>query len=829
MSAEAAAAPPADADRTVARLRWLGATLAAWLYVDAAFATPARAGVSTFGNPPELAIVWVACAAVLASVIVRARDRLGIARRLVLALLVATLLGRRIVPADPGLRLALLGVTLWAAAPWLRPRPGSGTTAMALLLAVPAVLLTEFPQGDVLWLGYVLPPAALALLVPAVCPGRSAFGAAAALVLATGVGCRAALASYAALARGLMLPLAAVLNTRLHLLGLHPNLAVPHLATTIVLGAALLVSTTGRWRLALLAALLPVAGALLAIQSRTGVLATGFGLGVLLLGVLPARLAQWAHRLAIAGVAGLLLFPLTGWSDASITNTSRSMVDKAVSFRSSMWELGRDTLAGAPWHGFGPGTAYAQGRFAKPSRYDGLPKDDHPHNVLLAAGEALGWPGLLGVAILFVAGVRRPRAGGTLAQAATAAALAMWAANAIDMGGADATLYPSLAFLLLGLRQAAPRPDDPGPGAPPAARARRVASAAGVLLVPLGLLWLIGSAVEDLAVKRIEALAQPQGEGTWAPAQQALAWAARLNPLDPNVPAQQARLAALMGDRAGAVSGLQRASRLFPGSATLAHQLALARAAVDRTDPRVETLLDEAVRLDPYGPDAWRAHRDRAQVRALAGDAPGALDALVTAVLLNPGAVAGLPTAGTGEALVLLPAGEGGALVPLRDLLGELVMRRAALQEQDPASETRLRMREVEILRALGQTERADEAARVLVAGEKVYLARQLAQSALARGAPEEAVAHLREVGTQGHFWTSTDLVEALSRAQPADAPAFTAALADAHAILARDVDVVFELPTVSRLIESQQHWAERQGDADAAVRFADALEFADR
>jgi len=92
-----------------------------------------------------------------------------------------------------------------------------------------------------------------------------------------------------------------------------------------------------------------------------------------------------------------------------------------------------------------------------------------------------------------------------------------------------------------------------------------------------------------------------------------------------------------------------------------------------------------------------------------------------------------------------------------------------------------------------------------------------------------EAVARLREVGTQGHFWPATDLVEALSRTEPADAPAFTAALAEAHAILARDVDVVFELPTITRLIEAQQRWAERQGDADAAVRFADALEFAGR
>jgi tetratricopeptide (TPR) repeat protein/O-antigen ligase len=821
-------APPSTADRTFTLLRVLGATAVAWMFVDAAFSTPARPGVSTFGNPPELAIAWFACGAVWASLVVRARDRLAIARRLVLALLVATLLGRRVVPADAGLRLALMGVALWAAAPWLRPRPGFGATTAALVLALPALLLTEFPQGDVLWLGYVLPPAALALLVPAVLPGRGAFRAAAALVLATGAVCLAALATYPALARGLQLPLPSVLPTRLHLLGLHPNLAVPHLATTIVLGAALLASSTRRWRLALLAALLPVAGALLAIGSRTGLLATAFGVGLLLLDLLPERLAQWAHRLAIAGVAALLIFPLTGWSDASITRTSSNMVSKAVSFRSAMWELGRDTLAGAPWHGFGPGTAYAQGRFARPSRYDGLPKDDHPHNVLLAAGGALGWPGLLGLGILFVAGVRRPRAGGTLAHAAAAAALAMWAANAIDMGGADATLYPSLAFLLLGLRQAAPRPDDPGRGAPPAARARRVAVAAGALLVLLGALWFAGEALEESAVEHVAEIAEAKDGGFTAHGQ-GLIWAARLQPLDPNIPAQQARLATLQGDRAGAVAALERAVALFPGSAALARQLALAHSAVDPRDPRVEQLLAQAVRLDPYGPDAWRAHRDLAAVRALAGDASGARDALVAAVLLNPGAAAGLPTRGADEALELLPAGEPGASVPLRDLLAELVTRRAALAEHDPASETRLRMREVEILRALGQTERADEAARVLVAGEPVYLARQLAQSALARGRPEEAVARIREVGTQGHFWNTTDLVEALSRASPPDEAAYSGALADALVILARDVDLVFELPTVARLLEAQRRWAERRGDAEAALRYADALEFAAR
>ncbi len=500
-------APPEPAGRSLVLWRWLGAACVAWLFAEAAFGLPRRAGVSTFGNPPELAIAWVACAAGFASAVVRARDRLTVARRLTLALLVAALLGLRMVQADPGLRLLLLGAALGAAAPWLRARPGAGVTLLALALAVPALMGTEFPQGAVLWLGYVLPPAGLALLLPACFGGRAAGRAAAAFVIATGAASLAALATYPVLAAGLELSFDAVLHTRLRFLGLHPNLAVPHLATTLVLGVSLLVAVERRWRAPLLATLVPVVLALLALRSRTGLLTAAFGLSLLLIPRLPSRLAPWAHRLAIAAVAALLLFPLTGLSDARITQRSSDMVSKAVSFRSAMWELGRDTLSAAPWHGFGPGTAYAQGRYARPSRYDGLPKDDHPHNVVLATGGALGWPGLLGLAALFLAGVRRPRAGGLLAHAATSAALAMWAADAIDMGGADATLYPSLAFLLLGLRQAALGTDVPGRGAPPGSALRRTACVAGLLLASSGLLLFAGAACEKRALERLDALA----------------------------------------------------------------------------------------------------------------------------------------------------------------------------------------------------------------------------------------------------------------------------------------------------------------------------------
>jgi len=823
------ATPIADASRATALVRWLGAATAAWLFVDAAFATGPHAGVSTFGNPPELALVWLACAAGWASALARAPDRLAVARRLVLALLVATLLGRRVVPADPGLRLALLGMTLWAAAPWLRLRAGAGVTLLALALALPGALLSELPQGSLLWAGYVLPPAALALLVPAVLPGRAAFRAATALLLATSVACAAALASYPVLAGGLELPLRSVLPTRLHLLGLHPNLAVPHLATTLVLGAALLAVARQRGRPALLLAMLPVAGALAAIQSRTGLLATAFGLALLALTRLPARLAAAGQRLALLGVAVLLLFPLTGLSDGSISASSSSMVSKAVSFRSAMWELGRDTLAQAPWHGCGPGTAYVQGRHARSSRYDGLPKDDHPHNVLLAAGGALGWPGLAGLCLLFVAGTRRPRAGGALAVASGAAALALWAANAIDMGGADATYFPSLAFLLLGLRHAAALPDSAGRGSPPGSPARRAAGASAALLVAGGLAQLAGEASEQEAIRLLDRLSSPPTAADAAEVDAALARAAALQPLDPNVPLLAARLATLQHDNDATVKALERARALFPRSPALAHRLALAHASFRPGDPRVDALLAESVALDPFGADAWRRQRDRAQVRALAGDAHGALSALIEAVLLNPAAAAGLPTRGAGDALELLPGGPDGAALRLSDLLAELARRRTARGLADPPSETRLRMREIEVLRALGLYQLADECARARVASEPLYLARQLAQSALARGAPEEALARLREVAAPDDFWVTGDVIVALSRTSPLDAPAFDAALARELDLLRSSADVVFDLPVVERLLEARRTVAERRGDAQRATRFADALEFARR
>ncbi|MHC4846660.1 MAG: O-antigen ligase family protein, partial [Planctomycetota bacterium] len=412
-------------------MRWLAAALTAWVFIDAALGTPSRPGASTFGNPPELAIAWMAAGFGFAWALVRARDRGSIARILTLVLLTATILGQRGVPAESGLRLLLLGMTLLAAAPLLRVGSAARATGIALALALPAMIGSSFPQGGVLWLGFVLPPAALALLVPSLFPGRAAGRVVFVLVVATGLLCLAAVLSYHTLSRGLDLPLEALASTRLRVLGLHPNLAVPHLVTTLVLGTALAWRTIdGRFRRRTLIALLPVIGALYFVRSRTGMLAAGLGLGLIVAAQLPWAWTRWVRRLAAVGAIVLLLFPATQLSESGMTRRSSDMVVKAMSFRSAMWQVGRDTMAEAPWHGFGPGSNYAQSEHARSGVLDGQPRDDHPHNVVLAVGVALGWPGLLGLALLVGLSLRRPRGADLLTDGAIAAVIALWAADA---------------------------------------------------------------------------------------------------------------------------------------------------------------------------------------------------------------------------------------------------------------------------------------------------------------------------------------------------------------------------------------------------------------
>jgi len=863
--------------RAEAALRLLGAALSAWLFVSAAVGTPALPGVSTFGRPPELAIVWLLAGSAAAWWLLRAPERASLARRLTLVLLVSTVLGQRGVPGDGGCRLLLLATALLAARPWLVAGRAALLTAAALLLALPAMLGTDFPQGSILWLSYVLPPAALALLVPSLFMGRHAGRIVLVLVLATATLCTFALASYAQLGDGLQLPLTAVVATRLRLLGLHPNLAVPHLVTTLLLAAGLACTLPPRMRALLALAALPVLGALLAVRSRTGLLAMCLGGALLgwqlLLPRLQARLPllRWAPTVAAIGVALLLLWPALDLGERPSLSRDPSMVSKAVSFRASMWELGRAAWAAAPWHGYGPGTTHVQGLFARPGVYEGLPKDDHPHSVVLAVGEALGWPGIIGLALLFGASIVGARRAHPAVHAAGAALLALWAANAIDLGGADFTLYPALVFLLLGLREAAAselseatvvshvsrstRPDHATlPACVTGPRPTRTA-----LVVPwiatgcalLGGAAALGEACERKAIAAITAAeaarrpivdelpsAFPTGTDSDAAAAvtardvETLEWldrAERLQPFDPNPPLLRARFASLHARPTQALEALQSARSLFPGSATLAHQAALVLSSTSPDDPRVDSWLVEAVRLDPYGPESWRRHLDRARLSARRGRADDAFASLLAAVLLNPSAVADMPRSGDGENIVLYPAGLSRTGVSVARLLQALAERRALAQAAAPEEAARLRLRGVEVLQAIGQLQAADALALSLLADNELYLQMRTAQSCVADGRYDEAVERYQSIIRFEIFSTRCYLLDAMSRMTPLDADAFAAQLAVAFQRMEQDIDVVFELDSVQRLLRARQRCAERSGDLHLAVRLADALAFSQR
>jgi O-antigen ligase len=807
-------------------MRWIAAALTAWLFVDAALSVPQMAAASHFGDPPVQALLWAVAGLGWFAALLRASDRDALARRLTLVLLVAALLGERGVPADPGLVVALLGLALLAAGPrLLELRAASPWIAAAcLVLVVPGLLGSSFPHGALLWLLFSLPAFGLLVLLPALFPGRRAATAVLVLLVATAAFSLLSMWSYVELAGGLDLPLMTLAGTRLHVMGLHPNLAVPLLVAASLLGLALATSRAGTPRRIALACLAPTIAALLCVRSRTGLLALLLGTLLLASLRLPRRARTWAPRLAALAVAALLLLPLAGLGETRLTARTGSMVSKAASFRSAMWELGRDTLTAAPWHGFGPGTLFVQGRFALAGPLDGHPKDDHPHSVVLAVGEAFGWPGLAALALLFAAALRGPREDDRLGAGLQAALLAVFAANAIDLGGAQNTLFPALVLILLGLAEAARQPDElpARVAADPAAAARRARRlvAPCAVVIAFGLLSWGAAAAKQRAADRLAHDQDPGG---------ALALAARLAPLDPEVPVLAAQQAAAQHDREERVAELVRARERLPGSSALAQQLAAACAAIDPADPQVDTLLDEALRLDPLGDRAWTLHRDRAIVFALRDEPAAALDSLLNALLVNPAAASELPRAVHDGALTIFPAGEAHAGVPLAALRAELAQRRAQAAH-DPGEALRLALREVELLVALQAWDEARAAARELLAGESTYLPLRLASIAMASGHAGEAVEPLREMAPQRLFWAATDLVEALAQAPETTPAEFESALETVLGLMrAGEADAWFDLPSVIDLLQARQAWAERQGDAVTAVRCAEAVEFARR
>ncbi|MFT7464261.1 MAG: hypothetical protein ACI9EF_002611, partial [Pseudohongiellaceae bacterium] len=364
-------------------LALLAAALVALIGFDGGHTLWSANGPQTFGRPAFLGpLLWLTSAAI-AGFFVLSPNRLALARRMALVVTGLCLFGGSVVPAIPGLASSFCGATLIVAAPWIRLGVLGKASLALLALCLPACLSTDFPGGVPTWVVAMSPALTLAFVLPSLFPGKSASQAAKVVVAVTAVISLAGLLSYPLLAEVLDLPLLALVPTRLRLLGHHPNLVVPGLTLAILIAVALACRPGARWERW---ALLPMGAALLLIGSRTGLAALLAGLGLLALTRLVPKQRNLWHGLAVVAVLGALLVPALGLTDRSIGHRSSQTLTKALTFRASMWRLGRNTVQAAPWTGHGPGTQFMQKAHVVPGRYDILAGDDHPHNTALAVG-----------------------------------------------------------------------------------------------------------------------------------------------------------------------------------------------------------------------------------------------------------------------------------------------------------------------------------------------------------------------------------------------------------------------------------------------------------
>ncbi len=796
--------------------RLLAVVVAGVFFFDATARSQSGSGLSSFGRPPQLALVWATLGVLSLFLIGGARERLTCARRLSLLLLAVSLFGGRAVGAAPELPLALAAVTLLVAGPFVRFGLTGVSVTIILFCTAPAVLVAPFHQGALNWLTDFLPVAILASVLPGLFPGRHLRRAVLVFIVGMAVLAGAALVTYGTLADALQLPLPALFATRLRLMGMHPNLGAPFLVCGLLMSCGLawdVHEIRRRWARACALLLLL---ALAAVQSRTGVAAAVLGAGLLVLRRLPWSSARWVHPLAVGGIAFALLFPVTGVSQSRIVDASTDMSTKAVSFRSSMWELGRSTFAEAPFAGFGPGASHRQAEFARPSRYDGLPKDDHLHNVVLAVGTGFGWPGLLGLAALFVATATRKHRPSLLSDAASASLLAVWASNAIDMGGATSTAYPSLVLLALGMKEAAGLADDE----------TVTISRSRSLLTPVVAVVLLGVAAAGWSGRvLVEGVLESAAEEHPDPSGQ-LALAARLRPFDPEVAIARAQQAAISDGLDTQLMHLSEARALQPHSAQLMHREALLLSRLQPGSPEIGRLLAESVLKDGLGPNSWRVLLDQARVLGSQADADAALQALLQAIILNPSAVQGAVWHPSVDQLELGLGGAQSVRIPIARLLIALGKERQERGKNDQATRVRLQLREIEIFAALGEFARADEACERILADNDQYRHLRLGSSALAQHDYERALHEFAQIEGEHGYQTRVEELLALS-----EAPTLNVARVDALVahLLNHLPDIVFESGSLRQTLHALRRVAERRKDPSEALRWADALQFASR
>lgn len=451
------------------------------LCVLSASALPAFASAADLGNGPVLIPLYLALSFVCVAVATVWPRGLAIGERALLLFVLWGACNGKLFSVDvmSGFGLTQLGGmvavvlmssdhslgSLWANA---RTRIGRGTLLVFVLLPIWWLLAAlDADRAAALQLVWRIWLAALVTIVALGTPwrdplatGRRVLGA-----LLAGLGL-VLVATCLGLAEAANFePWSAVLNSRLRVLGLHPNLGAALFAAGLPLAMGWL-GLGGRKRdlgiaaegesfsiAQRLGAALLIAGAVLVLVlsgSRASVL--GALAGVLVLGValwtpLCARIGirTWIGVFALAGLAVVLLVSPLG-EGLRATLDAKANTQSAIGQRWHIWRMAGTAVREAPLFGLGPSGFAGHAQYAQPSYYDGTSQVLHTHNVFLAAAEGAGWIGL-GLFCAFLIGLleglrraalRVPRQGAAL----LAAVIALLVCNQLDLGQSQTTMIP---------------------------------------------------------------------------------------------------------------------------------------------------------------------------------------------------------------------------------------------------------------------------------------------------------------------------------------------------------------------------------------------------
>ena len=493
---------------------------------------------------------------------------------------------------------------------------------------------------------------------------------------------------------------------RLRLFDLHANQIGPFFAlgVALVLPALLARRRLGGLPVPLLAAIALLSLVALAwTRSRSS--AVGLGAGVLAAALAHAgRLPRRPLRaLGIgAGLAAVLLAVLASPLGSGLWDRLEGAVhgQSSIGQRYHFWKMAWASMLEDPLTGLGPGQYYAHTLHAEPSFYDGTIQALHPHNILLAAGESAGFPGLLLFALfcLVVLEALRRRVLASrgeervLYAGLLGAVCAVLGANLLDLGQSQNTFVPVLVWIALGLAGA-------GAGAAPApaasaARGRlgwpAALGAAGLLLL-LAVRPLAGGALID-AGRNLLTGARPEA----ALARYELA--RRVDPLNDRATRGLGNVHRLLGHEQRHLALLKAECESAPRRARSWFQYGRELLRHDRPEEALAALA-RAAALDPRGPDVADVAFARAWAYLQLGRADAARAQLLEGLRIPHGSWGFVPTVqlppepgdppGSRRTGFELQGGSGG-VIPFDEILAELGRECLALADVDEVRARRI-------------------------------------------------------------------------------------------------------------------------------------------